>query len=282
MNMEPDKNTGTKRKGVLPGLLLTAFFGAVALIAVWRIAASLIDERKSLDFWEELQNSVVIMEETGPPDDVRPSSGPDRQGQPTGTPEPVEPLDDPSVPAAIDFDALYEMNRDVVAWIYAPDTEINYAVAQARDNSYYLRRLLNRKGAVCGTIFADCRCSGDFTDRNTIVYGHKMDNGTMFAALAGYLDQAYYEAHPVMYIYVPGQRYRLELIAGYTTDVYDAVYYLPVSQEERDRLLAQAVEKSTFRSGVTAGEEDRLVTLSTCSYDFNNARYVVIGRLVES
>lgn len=280
--MEPDKNTGAKRRGVLPGLLLTALFGAVALIAAWRIAANLIDERRSLDFWEELQNSAVIMDETGPPGDVRPSPGPARQEQPTETPEPEEPLDDPSVPAAIDFDALQAKSGTVVAWIFAPDTVINYPVVQSKNNSYYLRRLLNGTGAVCGTIFADCRCSGDFTDRNTIVYGHKMDNGTMFAALASYLDQAYYEAHPVMYLYVPGQRYRLELIAGYTTDVYDAVYYLPVSQEERDRVLTQAVERSTFRSGVTAGEEDRLVTLSTCSYDFNNARYVVIGRLVEA
>ena len=276
----------TKRKKLFPGLFFSALFGAVALAAAWKIAANLIDAHRSQDFWEDLQDCVVIMETAPPgeaqPDETQPAAAPDRRNQFMAAPESGTLLAGPSIPAAIDFDALYETSRDVVAWIYAPDTEINYPVAQARDNSYYLRRLLNGKGAVCGTIFADYRCSADLSDWNTIIYGHQMDNGTMFGSLAGYRDQAYYEAHPVMYLYVPGQRYRLELIAGYVTNVNDPLYYLPSSREERDAVLAQALEKSTFRSGVTVGEDDRLVTLSTCAYDFNNARYVVIGRLTAS
>ena len=281
--MASDKTTKTKRVRLRPALLFTVLFGAVALVAAWKIADYLIDERESLDYWDELRESVVIMDKTEPPTEkvVEPSPTPDVQEPVEESMEPGEPVVDPSIPAAIDFNSLQTVGGSVVAWIFAPDTKINYAVAQSGDNDYYLRRLLNGKGAISGTIFADYRCSADFTDWNTIVYGHYMSNGTMFGSLANYLDQAYYEEHPVMYLYIPGQRYRLELIAGYTTDVNDLVYHIPDSREERDEVLARAVEKSTFLSDVTVGEEDKLVTLSTCSYAFNNARYVVIGRLVE-
>lgn len=123
--------------------------------------------------------------------------------------EPVEkqPVEetvmDPGIPAAIDFDSLRAISGDAVAWIFAPGTTINYVIAQSDDNSYYLRRLLDGTGAVCGTIFADYRCSSDFTDWNTIIYGHKMDNGTMFASLANYLNQAYYEEHPIIVYLCP-------------------------------------------------------------------------------
>lgn len=272
--MEPDKNTGTKRGGVFPGLLFVALFGAAALIFAWKIADYLIDERTSLDYWEELQDSVVIPEART--QETKHSPLPDNREQTEA--EPTEPV----IPASVDFDALHAISVDAVAWLFAPGMNINYVIAQADDNTYYLRRLLDGTAANGGTLFADHRCAADFSDWNTVIYGHQMNNGTMFGELVNYRDPAYYEGHPVMYLYVPEQRYTLELIAGYATDIYDAAYGLPASKEQRDELLARAVEKSSFVSGVTAGEEDKLVTLSTCSYAYNNARYVVIGRLAEN
>ena len=270
---EPGKRTGTKRTGFLLCLLLTTLFSAAALFFVWKIADHLIDERRSLDYWDELQDSVVI---TSPEtQDTRPVT--DAQEQ-TGD---ADGAAEPEIPAAIDFDSLHAISGNAVAWIFAPGTNINYVIAQSNDNAYYLRRLLDGTAASGGTLFADYRCSADLTDWNTVIYGHQMKNGTMFGSLTNYRDPGYYAEHPVMYLYVPGKRYRLELIAGYTTDIYDAAYSVPASKEQRDTLLARAAGKSSFLSGVTVGEEDRLVTLSTCSYDYNNARYVVIGRLVE-
>ena len=84
-----------------------------------------------------------------------------------------------------------------------------------------------------------------------------------------------------MYLYIPEHRYKLELIAGYTTDIYDLIYSIPVTKEERDEIIDHACTVSSFISGIAIEEDDRLVTLSTCSYAYDEARYVVIGRIVD-
>ena len=84
-----------------------------------------------------------------------------------------------------------------------------------------------------------------------------------------------------MYLYMPGHRYKLELIAGYTTNINDLIYSIPATKEERYEIIDHACMVSSFISGVAIGEEDKLVTLSTCSYAYDEARYVVIGRIVD-
>lgn len=185
------------------------------------------------------------------------------------------------IPIAIDFDNLYEISNDAVAWLYAPNTEINYVVAQAEDNSYYLNHLLNGKSSSGGTLFTDYRNNAGFTDWNTVIYGHNMKNGTMFASLMDYRSPDYYEKHPTMYLYRTNHRYKLELIAGYTTNINDLIYSIPATKEERDEIIDRAYRVSSFISGINIGEEDKLITLSTCSYAYDDARYVVIGRIVE-
>jgi len=78
-----------------------------------------------------------------------------------------------------------------VAWLYAPGSGINYVVAQAEDNDYYLHRLLNGTEAKAGTLFMDYQNHSDFSDWNTMIYGHHMKNGTMFASLVKYQDQEF-------------------------------------------------------------------------------------------
>ena len=106
-----------------------------------------------------------------------------------------------------------------------------------------------------------------------------MNSGAMFAGLMNYFDPAFYDEHPVMYLYVPGKRYTLELVAGYETDVYDTVFSVPATKEARDEIATRAAKRSSFDAGIVVSGEDRLVTLSTCSYDYDNARYVLIGRI---
>ena len=260
----------------------------VTLILACKVLDELSDARKSRDYWDELQGSVTVMAERKGEALPEPTPGvkavpreeaiaevpPEEEAEPV-TPEIV-------IPDAVDFDRLHAVSEDAVAWLFAPGTLINYPVAQAEDNDYYLHRLLDGTEAGGGTLFADYRCSADFSDYNTVIYGHHMKNGSMFASLLGYRDSAYYAAHPVMYLYLPGTRCTLELIAGYTTDAYDIAYSVPATKEMRDEIISQALGKSSFISGVTAGGEDRIVTLSTCSYDYDDARYVVIGRIVEN
>ena len=108
-----------------------------------------------------------------------------------------------------------------------------------------------------------------------------MKNGTMFATLSDYRSPGYYEEHPVMYIYIPDHCYRFEIIAGYTTGVDDLIYSIPASKEDRDAIITYACKESSFISNISLDDEDKLVTLSTCSYDFDDAGYVLVGRIIE-
>ena len=185
------------------------------------------------------------------------------------------------IPETVNFDALHKISKDAAAWLYAPDTEINYVIAQTDNNRYYLENQLNGGYAMGGTLFIDCDNSPDLSDWNTIIYGHYLKNGTMFGTIKNYDSQDYYESHPVMYLYTPGHRFCLELIAGYTAKTDDMVYSIPDNAADRDKIVTYACEQSSFASDVTVGEDDKLVTLSTCMDDMFEKNYVVIGKVTE-
>lgn len=259
------------------------------LVSLWQIAAILYEDWKSRQYQGELEEFLIIDQtqeetprETGESTtEASPAATEDTAAvtEPSAAaPAETEP---PEIPAAVDFDGLQKINGDAVAWLYCPDTPINYVVAHGSDNDYYLRRQLDGSYANCGTLFMDYRNSGDFSDWNTVIYGHHMKNGTMFASLVEYQNQAYYDAHPVIYLYVPGHRYELQVVGGFVTSTGDLIYYIPAIQSERDRILAKALQKSTFVSNAAVSDDDKLVTLSTCTYEYDNARYVLICKLEE-
>lgn len=258
-------------------MLLRIFFVAVMAISLWNIARYFYDGWKSAQYSENLQDLVLIMEteETTTPTDAAQEKDP-----PSETAESPR-AEQPTIPVAVDFDSLQKISGDAVAWLYCPDTELNYVVAQGWDNTRYLHRLLDGSYANGGTLFVDSENSRDFSDWNTVIYGHNMKNGTMFATLVKYREQAFYDQHPQLYLYVPGHRYTLELVAGFTTDTNDRIYRIPATFDDREKILDYARKHSTFVSDTQVGLEDKLVTLSTCVYEFENARYVLIGRILE-
>lgn len=127
----------------------------------------------------------------------------------------------------------------------------------------------------------DYRNSADFSDRHTLIYGHNMKNDTMFGSLPEYQSQEYYEQHPVWYLLTPEQNYKVELIAAYVTPSDSAVYGFEKTQEERNALLETALKKSAFTTDISVSDEDRLITFSTCSYEYDGARFVLVGVLCE-
>lgn len=189
--------------------------------------------------------------------------------------EPVAEEDAVQMPISIDFDALKQENSDIVGWLYCPDTPINYPVVKGKDNNQYLRADLNGKYLVSGTIFTDYRNGEVGEDPNYIVYGHNMKNSTMFGTLVKYKEQSYYDAHPILYFLTPESNYIIELCAGAVVK-RDSDIYRTTPQEGT---VPDIIAKSTFNSKVEITAEDSIITLSTCSYEFNNARYVVIGKL---
>ncbi len=232
----------------------------IVLIAVFLFAAY-----KLGSYWLEKLRSDKLLNEANQFVDIVMPEDSQQEGTENNAPEKVD----------IDFEALQGLNDDVVAWIYCPGTKINYPVLQTNNNDYYLNRLLDGTYNINGSIFMDYRNESDFTDGNTLIYGHHMQSGAMFASLTKYKDQKHYDAHPYIYVLTPTQNYRLELFAGCIVDCYSPIF----STEMTDDLIAEFVKNSKFDSTVTK-PTGPVVTLSTCTYEYDDARFVVLGQLV--
>ena len=179
---------------------------------------------------------------------------------------------------SVDLAALAEINPDIVAWIYIEDAEINYPVVQGPDNQYYLKHLFSGEWNSLGCIFLDTRNASDFSDPNSIVYGHHMKNGTMFSGLTEYKKQEFYNTHPTILIMTPEQNYRIEVFAGYVANVKDNAWKVDFGADTVFEDWQKSVkERSCFESEITPAATDRIVTLSTCSYEFDYARFVLFG-----
>lgn len=186
-------------------------------------------------------------------------------------------------PITVDFDALRAINEDVVAWVYIEDTGINYPVVQGEDNEYYLHHTFERKENFSGAIFMDITCHPDFTSDNSILFGHNLKTGEMFGMLKRLYDTEYNEdadwkKHPVIWVVTPdaAMEYRIfaarEISAEQDTDVYMVDFAQPV-----DYLawLGQQKAASLYDTGTDISSGEPMLTLSTCTSDTEDGRFVV-------
>ncbi len=189
-----------------------------------------------------------------------------------GDPEDVPPIQ-------VDFAALRKMNPDIVGWLYIGALDISYPVVQGTDNEYYLHRTFEGKDNFAGSIFVECQNSGDWSDCNTIVYGHNMKNQTMFGKLNFLQEWEKYQEHMDFWILTPEGDYRYEIFNAQYTDAYSDVYTLfsgpgEAFLEYLDKMQSQAQISLPARE---FSENDRIVTLSTCASSQGDERYVVQG-----
>ena len=112
----------------------------------------------------------------------------------------------------------------MVAWLYCPDTSIDYPVTQGSDNEFYLHHSYTGAEDQSGAIFVDAQCSPGFVDANSMIYGHSMMDGSMFGGLEAWEKQEYYDEHPVMWLLTPQADYKVKLFSGYTTSAYSDTY----------------------------------------------------------
>ena len=250
--------------------LLFAVAGCVFLISSLVVSKHSLEMRDSAVFTESIAEMVVTpsvaLPEPAKSAPVTPI--PTKSSDKTTIEEP--PV---SVPIQIDFDTLCNKNQDVVAWIYCPDTPINYPIVQASDNEYYLRRLLDGSYNTAGTLFIDYRNAADLSDWNSIIYGHNLKHEAMFGSLPNYEAQSYYEAHPQLFLLTPEHDYVIELLAGFTTSADDEIYNgFSADKDARTRLLQSWLNSSDFISNIEYTAEQQLITLSTCSYQYHTAR----------
>ena len=138
----------------------------------------------------------------------------------------------------IDFEGLQAMNPDIIGWIFIPDTNVDFPILKGTSNDSYLYHNYKREYSFAGSIFMDVRCSADFTDLETMVYGHNMHNGDMFGRLKKYEDTDYLEGHKDVYILLPGNQYIHYLAdVGKYVSVNDDIYLLPQTGEAPETLV---------------------------------------------
>ncbi|WOC31426.1 MULTISPECIES: class B sortase [Caproicibacterium] len=182
----------------------------------------------------------------------------------------------------IDFQNLKVTCPSAVAWIYSSGTPIDYPVVQAKDNKFYLSHRADNTSNENGAVFLNKSNSPNFTDDNSILFAHHLATGDMFTSLEKYRDQAYYKEHPTMDLMTPSATYKVELIAGYVLDGDSPIFPTRFATvEAQEQFLQNARKHSVFTSKVQVTPKDRLLTLCTCTYDFDNARLAVIGKLVK-
>lgn len=178
-----------------------------------------------------------------------------------------------------DLNALRQVNGDVLGWIHIPGTKIDYPILQGADNEYYLKRTWKGHRNHVGSIFLETQNSRDFTDWNTIIYGHNMSDGSMFGGLEKYRKQDYWEKHPYIYIVTEAGVLRYEIFSSYVANVDSKTYGLSFRQTQtREDFLTMALEQSQIDTGISPAITDQILTLSTCSGG-ETTRRVIHARL---
>jgi sortase B len=186
--------------------------------------------------------------------------------------------DDPHYDAMkeVDLTALREVNPDVIGWIRIPGTQIDYPLMQGEDNQYYLERTWKGEPNAAGSIFLEQHCSADLSDFNTIIYGHRMKNGSMFAALKYYNKMDYLQEHPYVYILDDAGLHRYEVFSAYEASVTGTTYRLAIEDDEiKQKFIDDCSGWSVIETGVEPTIRDRMLTLSTCTGRGYETRWVV-------
>lgn len=180
----------------------------------------------------------------------------------------------------INFAEMQQEYPEAMSWIRIEGTRIDYPVAQGKDNQFYVNHLIDGTRNKNGAIFADYRNSSDFSDKNTIFYGHHMKSGAMFAALVDYQDMDFYREHPNVELFLADEKYVGEIYSAYITPADSRTFSLKFKNDkEFADYLEMTVEKSLIDTGIAVTAEDRIITLSTCTYEYDDARFVVHAKL---
>ncbi len=203
----------------------------------------------------------------------------DTELQPKETPFPTETpatTFSETAPISVDFDGLLKLNDECIGWIYIPDTSVSYPVMHANNNSKYLDKLPDGTDNKVGSIFMDFRCDEDLTDRNTIIYGHNMQNGSMFAVFEKYEKRSFFDTHRTVYYLTPDGDYKITVFACATVSATGESYSLYENVQSLHAYLKSVLKGAHVSAPVDADRIDRIITLSTCTGRYGT-RIVLLG-----
>lgn len=271
-----------KKKPSMAYLILTAICLVIVVACIFFLAKYHAGNHENEDLYESLRISATAM----------PSPSPQRQ-EPSSEVKEDDIVTAPEIPTdleilrKVDFESLQtETNADIYAWIYIPGTQIDYPVLQhPSDDAYYLNYNIDGSKGYPGCIYTEKENARDFSDFNTVIYGHNMRNGTMFHDLHSYEDETFLPDHPYVYIYLPDRTSRYQIFMAYRYDDRHLLYSFDYASEAgRNGYLSEILgirSMSVVRNEqVEVTADDKIITLSTCVGNQAESRYLVQAKLI--
>lgn len=188
----------------------------------------------------------------------------------------------------IDFASLQAQNKDICAWISIPGIEIEYPILQSSDDAedYYLNHDINRKQKTAGSLYIQKINANSFSDKNTVIYGHNMLNGSMFGKLKKYRNKDFFNQNDTIYIYTPNQILTYRIFSAFINDNLNIMYTFNFNDANSYSGFLNTCKNpkssvKNYRSDIEVTTNDKIITLSTCTSK-DSERYLVVAMLVDS
>lgn len=252
----------------------------IGIVAVW--GYRIIVENRANSKYEEIQNTVNSAAKQAETEAVIIETETEEETE-TETEEVQNAFDIPE--KNLDWASLYAENKDIYAWIYIPGTQVDYPVLQnAADDTYYLNHNIDGSYGKPGCIYTEKINSKDFTNYNTVLYGHNMKNGEMFGCLHDYEDKTFFDENPYVYVYTEEKNYVYEIFAAYAATNAHILNTNDFSTQEGfadylDNVVYNKALTGNFRNDTRVTSDNRIITLSTCTSN-SSKRWLVQAVLV--
>ena len=263
--------------------ILTFLLAAVFLFSVFMVIRRQIQYRQIIADSDEAAR-IAGLEKSAPP--RRPEAAPpvpaaEREEPAETEVPPADPLPEEAAELAnIDLEALRAVNEDVVGWIAIPGTDLSYPMVQGEDNQYYLSHNWKKESISGGAVFLDAGGGRDLADFRTVIFAHRMRNGTMFGMLKEYQDTGFWREHPRVYLVTDGGVYCYDIFSAQEASVNGIVYRPEAGEGDlAEEYIRYCTEGSVIETGITPEADDRFLVLSTCTGTGYASRWVVHARL---
>lgn len=245
-----------KKKKSIPFIVVLVICIAVLVVSLWQLATIFIEYKKGTDEYDKLQSYVS----------TEPTEESDATGEDSESEDGTESDAETEQIQRVAVSELKAQNSDTVGWIQIPNTEISYPLMHTSDDSYYLNHTFSKKLNSAGSIFMETLNSADFSDLHTIIYGHNMKNGSMFAGLKNYSSASYLVAHPNVYIDLEDGTHAYQIFSVYEADADSDSYTIGFAPDEvYEEYLKKIKDRSLYDTSVSVTKEDSVITLSTCT-----------------
>lgn len=273
-NLMEKKESGKGKRNIY--LILTVLFGIGFVVSAGFFIRGELVKKNANNQYQELAESVLSTEQTA------------IENSNIATEElgGLKELGITVPELKLDWNVLEEQNDDIYSWIYIPGTNVNYPVLQHEtENDYYLDRNLDHSQGLPGCIYTQKLNSLDYLDRNTVLYGHNMKDGTMFKTLHNYSDRVFFNENRYIYIYTPEKVLAYEIYGACEISNAHLLYKYDFTTNDGvteflGDLAAERGMSNQISEEVEVGEDARVITLSTCISSKPNNRWIVVGVLL--